>query len=79
MPRSAAFIHGEAPALEPVLRGSGLAAIDVDGDQGMLDRDRLRPCDDFWDKLAQVMRHLRPADAAIATGQRAARQPRILT
>jgi monoamine oxidase len=56
----AEFIHGEAPALEPVLRGSGLAAIDVDGDQWMLDRDRLRPRNDFWDELAQVMRHLRP-------------------
>jgi len=57
----AEFIHGDAPALAPVLRAAGLAAIAVDGDQWMLERDQLRPRDDFWDELAQVMRHLRPA------------------
>jgi monoamine oxidase len=57
----AEFIHGGVAALAPVLRASGLAAIHVDGDQWMVDRNRLRPRDDFWKDLAQVMRHLRPA------------------
>lgn len=56
----AEFIHGPAPALERVLREARLAAMDVDGNQRMVERNRLRPRDDFWDELARVMRHLRP-------------------
>lgn len=59
----AEFIHGGAPALEEVLRASGLAAIDVNGDQWMADGRRLRPANDVWAQLGAFMHRLPRAGA----------------
>lgn len=59
----AEFIHGRAPALERVLRASALAAVDIGGDQWMADGRRLRPADDFFERVEAFMRRLPRADA----------------
>ena len=54
----AEFIHGSAPALQGILHAAGLAIVEVEGDRWTVMRGRLKPLDDFWEKLDLVMRRL---------------------
>lgn len=54
----AEFIHGSAPELEDIVRQAALAAVDISGRRWQVFGDRLRPADDFWDRLERVMRRL---------------------
>jgi monoamine oxidase len=54
----AEFIHGRAPGLGELLVASSLASVDVGGRRFQARGKRLRPLDDFWERLDRVMRHL---------------------
>lgn len=54
----AEFVHGSAPELEEVLDSAGLASVDISGRRWQVAGDRLRPLDDFWERLDAVMRRL---------------------
>jgi monoamine oxidase len=54
----AEFIHGAASALTPLLRDAALASVDVSGRRWQVTGTRLRPLDDFWERLDRVMRLL---------------------
>ena len=66
----AEFIHGGAPELDadPRTRRS-IASVDIGGRRWQVAGDQLRPLDDFWQRLEQVMRRLdakRPPDRSFA-------------
>lgn len=54
----AEFIHGSAPELEEIARKAALATVDISGRRWQIFGERLRPADDFWDRLDRVMRRL---------------------
>lgn len=54
----AEFVHGSAPDLTEVLDTASLASIDVAGRQWHASGDKLRPLDDFWERLDAVMKRL---------------------
>jgi monoamine oxidase len=54
----AEFIHGRAPGMNELLVAASLASVDVDGTRFHADGKRLRPLDDFWERLDRVMRRL---------------------
>jgi monoamine oxidase len=54
----AEFIHGAAPELDEITRNAGLAAVDISGRRWQSFGERLRPADDFWERLDRVMRRL---------------------
>jgi monoamine oxidase len=57
----AEFIHGAAPELQTLLDAAAIGSIDVDGHRFEAVKGRLRPIDDYWQQLHQVMRHLDPS------------------
>ena len=56
----AEFIHGSAPELTNILREAKLASCDISGRRWQTAGERLRPTDDFWERLDRVMRRLDP-------------------
>jgi len=54
----AEFIHGAAPELDEIVRNAGLAAVDISGRRWQSFGERLRPADDFWERLDRIMRRL---------------------
>jgi monoamine oxidase len=58
----AEFVHGSAPEVYEIVRHARLLATLVDGERWRLRGERLTPIDDFWTRLHQVFRHLRPRD-----------------
>lgn len=54
----AEFIHGSAPEVEDIVRKASLAAVDISGRRWQIVGERLRPADDFWQRLDRVMRRL---------------------
>lgn len=54
----AEFIHGAAPELREIIREAALAACDIGGRRWQVVGERLRPADDFWERLDKVMRRL---------------------
>jgi monoamine oxidase len=54
----AEFVHGRAPGLDELLEAAALAELDVGGRHFHAGRRRLRPFDDFWERLDRVMRLL---------------------
>ena len=52
------FIHGEAPETQAVLDEAGLRSVDITGKRFEAIKGRLRPVDDYWARLHQVLRHL---------------------
>jgi monoamine oxidase len=54
----AEFIHGSAPEIERIVREASLAAVDISGRRWQIVGERLRPADDFWERLDRVMRRL---------------------
>ncbi len=54
----AEFVHGRAPGLNQVLADASLTHLDIDGRRFHAGRSRLRPFDDFWERLDRVMRRL---------------------
>lgn len=54
----AEFIHGSAPELEEIVGRASLAAVDISGRRWQVVGERLRPADDFWERLERVMRRL---------------------
>ena len=57
----AEFMHGRAPGLRELLTAASLVSVDVDGRRFHTGGRRLRPFDDFWERLDRVMRRL-PGD-----------------
>ena len=55
----AEFVHGGAPVTEGIVREAGVTIVDVTGDRFESTSDRLRPLDDFWERLDRVMRRLK--------------------
>jgi monoamine oxidase len=51
----AEFIHGSAEALQGVLQEAQLATIDIAGRRWTSTGRRLRPLDDYWERLYRVM------------------------
>src|SRR5688572_10156614 len=47
----AAFIHGRAPELDSLLCEARLASIEVEGRRWLSAGQRLRPMDDFWERI----------------------------
>jgi monoamine oxidase len=56
----AEFIHGRAPELDDLLREARLTSIEVEGRRWVSAGRRLRPVDDFWERIDRVMRRLDP-------------------
>ena len=56
----AEFLHGDAPDTGRIASEAGLARVDVVGERWRRDRGRLSPFEDFWKRLAVVMRRLDP-------------------
>jgi len=54
----AEFIHGAAPELDEIIRSGALAAVDISGRRWQSFGERLRPADDFWERLDRVMKRL---------------------
>src|SRR4051812_27599251 len=54
----AEFIHGEAAELEAMLREFKLASYDISGRRWQVVGEKIRPADDFWERLDRVMRRL---------------------
>lgn len=61
----AEFIHGDAPETQALLDEAGLRSVDIGGRRfeavsltSARARGRLRPADDYWDRLHRVLRHL---------------------
>ena len=54
----AEFIHGAAPETESILREARLASVDIGGQRWAVHGSKLRPMDDFWERLDKVMRRL---------------------
>jgi monoamine oxidase len=54
----AEFIHGAAPELDEIVQNAGLAAVDISGRRWQSFGERLRPADDFWERLDRIMRRL---------------------
>jgi monoamine oxidase len=54
----AEFIHGAAPEIDSLLDEAHLASVDISGKRWVVTGSRLRPLDDFWEKLDKVMRRL---------------------
>lgn len=54
------FIHGSAPELAKITRDAGLATIDIDGKRWETFGGKLRPAEDFWDRISRVMSRLDP-------------------
>ena len=54
----AEFIHGEAPETQALLDEAGLRSVDITDRRFEAVRDRLRPVDDYWQRLHRVLRHL---------------------
>jgi monoamine oxidase len=54
----AEFIHGSAEELEELLKDARLATLDVARQRYTPSRGRLRPMQDFWERLDRVMRRL---------------------
>ena len=57
----AEFIHGEAPETYVLLDEAGLRSADITARRFEAVRDRLRPVDDYWQRLHRVLRHLSAA------------------
>lgn len=55
----AEFVHGRAPGLDLLLRAASLTKLDVCGRRFHAGTRRLRPFDDFWDRLDHAMQHLK--------------------
>jgi monoamine oxidase len=54
----AEFLHGDAPDVGPIARDAGLLRVDVAGDRWRREGRRLLRFDDFWERLARVLRNL---------------------
>ena len=54
----AEFIHGSAPEVHEIVREAGLAACDISGRRWQAVGGSLRPSNDYWKRLGQVMRRL---------------------
>jgi monoamine oxidase len=61
----AEFIHGDAPEMQAILDEAGLRSVDVGGRRfeavnpaAASAGGRLRPADDYWQRLHRVLRHL---------------------
>lgn len=54
----AEFIHGSAPELDSLLAEAHLASVDIGGQRWAVTGSKLRPMNDFWEKLDKVMRRL---------------------
>jgi monoamine oxidase len=54
----AEFIHGSAPELDEIIRAAALASVDISGKRWQVVGNGLRPADDFWERIDQVMRRL---------------------
>jgi monoamine oxidase len=54
----AEFIHGSAEELNDLLNEARLASLDVAGQRYTVSGGRLRPMNDFWERLDRVMRRL---------------------
>jgi monoamine oxidase len=83
----AEFVHGSAEQLTDLARHAGLSTVDVGGRRYQTAGRRLRPMDDFWERLDRVMRRLpdqRARDRSFREfldarpgGQRLARERRL--
>jgi monoamine oxidase len=54
----AEFTHGEAPEVMEIADDQGLKVADIAGRRWRMDGARLKPMDDFWERLDRVMRRL---------------------
>ena len=57
----AEFIHGRADALDEILHDAHLASVDIAGARFASRAGRLRPLDDFWERLDRAMKPLQNA------------------
>src|SRR5262245_21811359 len=54
----AEFVHGRAPELREVIDAASLTMVDIGGSRWTPSSGRLRPFDDFWERLERVMQRL---------------------
>src|SRR5919205_1651693 len=54
----AEFVHGSAESTQHVAREAGLTICDIAGERWQSDGTRLRPLDDFWERLDRIMGRL---------------------
>ena len=55
----AEFIHGTAPELQALIQQAALRSVDVGGRRFAMVGGRLRPMDDYWERLHRVLRLVR--------------------